>query len=137
MALRARTINELAEMICGTKGHDGPFRYRSSKYLSEFFENVGTTHHPIADPDANREVLVDHAFIIAGGTIIKGARNWLGGRLDALRRSQVTFLGRDDILRLFITSKMPMPYEADFECNMGSGDEFRFQEPYGKIDPIE
>lgn len=32
----------------------------------------------IFDPETNRRVLVDHAFIIAGGEITKAARNWLG-----------------------------------------------------------
>jgi hypothetical protein len=30
----------------------------------------------------------DHAFIVAGGEITKGARNWLGGKLDVTKRSQ-------------------------------------------------
>lgn len=69
--------------------------------------------HAIFDPDTNREVLVDHAFLVAGGTITKAARNWLGARLDASRRSQVMFLDRDDILRLFVVSNVPLPDGAD------------------------
>ena len=65
--------------------------------------------HAIFDPDANREVLVDHAFLVAGGTITKAARNWLGAQLDASRRSQIMFLDRDDILRLVIVSNVPLP----------------------------
>jgi hypothetical protein len=37
--------------------------------------------HEIFDPETNRRVLVDHAFIVAGGEITKAARNWLGGKL--------------------------------------------------------
>lgn len=56
--------------------------------------------HEIFDPETNRRVLVDHAFIVAGGTITKAARNWLGGKLDQLKRSQVIFMGRDEIMNL-------------------------------------
>ena len=37
----------------------------------------------IFDSEVNRRVLVDHAFIVAGGIITKQAKNWLGQRLDA------------------------------------------------------
>jgi hypothetical protein len=50
------------------------------------------------------KVLVDHVFIVAGGEITKAARNWLGGKLDATKRSQVMFMERDDILNLFVVS---------------------------------
>ena len=46
--------------------------------------------HEIFDPELNRRVLVDHAFIVAGGEITKQARNWLGeqaGRDEAVARS--------------------------------------------------
>lgn len=69
--------------------------------------------HAIFDPDANREVLVDHAFVIAGGAITKAARNWIGAQLDASRRSQIMFLDREDILRLFILSNTPLPAVAE------------------------
>tara|TARA_R110001583_G_scaffold193866_5_gene363494 strand:+ start:53589 stop:54536 length:948 start_codon:yes stop_codon:yes gene_type:complete len=65
--------------------------------------------HEIFDPELNRRVLVDHAFIVAGGEITKQARNWLGGKLDASKRSQVMFMDRDDILNLFITANLPLP----------------------------
>jgi len=50
--------------------------------------------HEIFDPETSRKVLVDHAFIIAGGEITKQARNWLGGKLDASKRSQILFMDR-------------------------------------------
>ena len=40
--------------------------------------------HEIFDPELNRRVLVDHAFIVAGGEITKQAKNWLGERLDSV-----------------------------------------------------
>ena len=59
-----------------------------------------------------RRVLVDHAFIVAGGEITKAARNWLGERLDASKRSQVMFMDREDILNLFIVTNVPLPAAA-------------------------
>jgi hypothetical protein len=68
--------------------------------------------HEIFDPELNRKVLVDHVFIIVGGEITKAARNWLGGKLDAARRSQILFMDREDILNLFIVTNTPMPKQA-------------------------
>ncbi len=68
--------------------------------------------HEIFDPELNRRVLVDHAFIVAGGEITKQARNWLGEKLDASKRSQVMFMDRGDILNLFITTNLPLPAKA-------------------------
>ena len=68
--------------------------------------------HEIFDPELNRRVLVDHAFIVAGGEITKQARNWVGNKLDASRRSQVMFMDRDDILNLFIVTNLPLPKGA-------------------------
>jgi hypothetical protein len=68
--------------------------------------------HEIFDPEINRRVLVDHAFIVAGGEITKQAKNWLGNKLDATKRSQVMFMDRDDILNLFIVTNLPLPKGA-------------------------
>src|SRR5690606_1573713 len=68
--------------------------------------------HEIFDPETSRKVLVDHAFIVAGGEITKQAKNWLGERLDATKRSQVLFMNRDDVLNLYITSSLPLPEGA-------------------------
>lgn len=65
--------------------------------------------HEIFDPETNRAVLVDHAFIVAGGEITKQAKNWLGQKLDASKRSQILFMDRDDILNLYIVSSLPLP----------------------------
>jgi len=69
--------------------------------------------HEIFDPETNRRVLVDHAFIIAGGEITKQARNWIGNKPDQTKRSQIMFIDRDDILNLFITSNLPLPCKAE------------------------
>lgn len=65
--------------------------------------------HEIFDPEIGKRVLVDHAFIVAGGEITKAARNWLGNKLDASKRSQVMFMDRDDILNLFVVTNLPLP----------------------------
>jgi hypothetical protein len=68
--------------------------------------------HEIFDPETNTRVLVDHAFIVAGGEITKQAKNWLGGQLDASKRSQILFMDREDILNIYITSSLPLPADA-------------------------
>jgi hypothetical protein len=68
--------------------------------------------HEIFDPETSRRVLVDHAFIVAGGEITKAARNWLGERLDSSKRSQVMFMDREDILNLFVVTNVPLPLAA-------------------------
>lgn len=68
--------------------------------------------HEIFDPETNRRVLVDHAFIVAGGEITKAARNWLGNALDAAKRSQVMFIDREDILNLYVVTNLPLPAGA-------------------------
>jgi hypothetical protein len=65
--------------------------------------------HEIFDPETSKKVLVDHAFIIAGGEITKQARNWLGGKLDASKRSQIVFMDREDILNLYVVNTLPLP----------------------------
>lgn len=67
--------------------------------------------HEIFDPEINKRVLVDHAFIIAGGEITKQARNWLGNQLDANKRSQVMFMDREDILNIFVVNGLSVPNE--------------------------
>lgn len=68
--------------------------------------------HEIFDPETNRRVLVDHAFIVAGGEITKAARNWLGNALDATKRSQIMFMDREDILNLYVVTSLPLPAGA-------------------------
>ena len=68
--------------------------------------------HEIFDPETNRRVLVDHAFIVAGGEITKAARNWIGNALDDAKRSQIMFIDRDDILNLYVVTNLPLPAAA-------------------------
>jgi hypothetical protein len=55
---------------------------------------------------------LDHAFIVAGGGITKAAKNWLGNKLDATKRSQIMFMDRDDLLNLFVVTNLPLPKGA-------------------------
>jgi hypothetical protein len=75
--------------------------------------------HELFDPEFGRKVLVDHAFIVAGDEITKAARNWLGGRLDATKRSQILFLERDDILNLYAVANLALPSGAVPAINDG------------------
>lgn len=68
--------------------------------------------HEIFDPEIGKRVLVDHAFIVAGGEITKAARAWIGNKLDVLKRSQIMFMERDDILNLFVVTNLPLPGRA-------------------------
>lgn len=68
--------------------------------------------HELFDPETSRRVLVDHAFIVAGGEITKQARNWIGGKLDASKRSQILFMDREDILNLYVVNTLPLPEGA-------------------------
>ena len=47
--------------------------------------------HPIFDPETNREVLLDHLFLISAGEITKAARAWLIKQLDAGQRRHIIF----------------------------------------------
>jgi hypothetical protein len=68
--------------------------------------------HEIFDPEVSRTVLVDHAFIVAGGEITKAARNWIGQKFDNVKRSQIMFMDRNDILNLFVVTNLPLPSAA-------------------------
>jgi hypothetical protein len=51
----------------------------SNKNIAEIYQQVlMMLGHEIFDPETNSRVLVDHAFIVAGGEITKAAKNWLG-----------------------------------------------------------
>jgi hypothetical protein len=78
--------------------------------------------HEVFDPETSKRVLVDHAFIVAGGEITKAARNWLGGKLDATKRSQIMFMDRDDILNLYVVTNLPLPNGAIPEVTITEDD---------------
>ena len=78
--------------------------------------------HEIFDPEIGKRALVDHAFIVAGGEITKAARNWLGNKLDASKRSQIMFMDRDDILNLYVVTNLPLPSGALLEMEPSDDD---------------
>jgi hypothetical protein len=82
--------------------------------------------HEIFDTEISKRVLVDHAFIVAGGTITKAARNWIGNKLDASKRSQIMFMDREDILNLFVVSNLPLPNKALSIDKLSQEDVFSF-----------
>ncbi len=84
-----------------------------SSNVAEILNQISMmTGHEIFDPEFSRKVLVDHVFIVAGSEITKAARNWLGGKLNSTKRSQVLFMERSDILNLFVVSNAPLPRGA-------------------------
>ena len=83
--------------------------------------------HEIFDPETSKKVLVDHAVIVAGGEITKQAKNWLGGKLGATKRSQILFMDREDILNLYVVSSLALPRGAKRPpSDSGAGDEIPF-----------
>lgn len=90
----------------------------SNRNISEIYNQVlMMLGHEIFDPETSKKTLVDHAFIVAGGEITKQAKNWLGQKLDATKRSQIMFMDRDDILNLFIANKLSLPSDALTEAS--------------------
>lgn len=82
--------------------------------------------HEIFDPEIGKRALVDHAFIVAGGEITKAARNWLGSKLDASKRSQIMFMDRDDILNLYVVMNLPLPAGALPKTEPADNDDLPF-----------
>ncbi|TKJ95526.1 hypothetical protein PlfCFBP13513_17005 [Plantibacter flavus] len=81
--------------------------------LAEIYQQVlMMLGHEIFDPEIGKRVLVDHAFIVAGGEITKAARNWIGNKLDQTKRSQILFMDREDILNLYVVTNLPLPAGA-------------------------
>jgi hypothetical protein len=81
----------------------------SNRNIAEIHNQVlMTLGHEVFDPETSKRALVDHAFIVAGGEITKAAKNWLGGKLDATKRSQIMFMDRDDILNLYVVTNLPL-----------------------------
>jgi hypothetical protein len=54
--------------------------------------------HPIFDPDTNKQVLLDHLYLISAGEITRPARQWLVGHLDSGHRRHIIFMDRDEFL---------------------------------------
>lgn len=69
--------------------------------------------HPIFDPEANRNVLLDHLFLISAGEITKAARSWLVGQLDTGQRRDIIFMDREELLdhaaRILLDARIDEP----------------------------
>lgn len=68
--------------------------------------------HPVHDPETNKQVLVDHVYLIAGGMITQPARMFIVGELDRESRRHIIFMDRAEIVDLFATSTIPLPEGA-------------------------
>jgi len=99
----------------------------SNSNIAEIYNQVlMMLGHEIFDPEVSHRVLVDHAFIVAGGEITKQAKNWLGEKLDATKRSQILFMDREDILNLYTVSNLPLPEGAIPKTEPNSDDDIPF-----------
>ena len=90
----------------------GAARALNSNIAEVYNQTLMMLGHEIFDPETSKKALVDHAFIVASGGITKQAKNWLGGKLDASKRSQIMFMDREDILNLYIVGNVPLPKGA-------------------------
>lgn len=90
----------------------GASRHGNTNISEIYNQTLMMLSHEIFDPEFGKRVLVDHAFIVAGGEITKQARNWLGNALDASQRRSVIFMDRNDILDLFVVTNLPLPTAA-------------------------
>ena len=62
--------------------------------------------YEIFDPEINKKVLIDHAFIISGGEITKQAKNWIVENLHNSKRSQILFMDKEEILNLYVKNNI-------------------------------
>jgi hypothetical protein len=93
----------------------------SNSNIAEIYNQVlMMLGHEVFDAETSKKALVDHAFIITGGEITKQAKNWLGQKLDASKRSQILFMDRDDILNLYTVCNIPLPSGALAEQKINS-----------------
>jgi hypothetical protein len=56
--------------------------------------------HPIFDPETNRNILIDHIYIISANVITKQAKNLLNHHLDSAARRHIIFMDREELLDL-------------------------------------
>lgn len=103
-------------------------RKGSNRNISEVYQQaLMMLGHEIFDPETSKKALVDHAFIVAGGVITKQAKNWLGQKLDATKRSQIMFMDREDILNLFTVTNLPLPSGALRGSSFAEGHDEKIQ----------
>lgn len=59
---------------------------------------------PVTDTEVNRDVLIDHVYLIASGEITKAARRLLLQQLDKEQRRHLIFMDRSELLDLLVLS---------------------------------
>lgn len=64
---------------------------------------------PVTDTEVNRQVLIDHVYLIASGEITKAARNLLLKQLDLEQRRQLIFMDRAELLDLLVLTNLDLP----------------------------
>ncbi|MFD5856086.1 hypothetical protein [Streptomyces chartreusis] len=83
---------------------------RGSANITEIINQARMAlEHPVFDPDVNRQVLIDHVYIVAGGEITKQARALIVTSLDISQRRTLMFMDRVDILDLYTVTNLPVP----------------------------
>jgi hypothetical protein len=64
---------------------------------------------PVTDTEVNRDVLIDHVYLIASGEITKTARQLLLEQLNREQRRQLIFMDRSELLDLLVLTNMELP----------------------------
>jgi hypothetical protein len=70
-------------------------------------------NHPVFDPDINKNVLLDHLFLISASEITRQARAWLIQQLDVESRRHIIFMDRDDFLNHAARIIHDIPLDSD------------------------
>lgn len=65
--------------------------------------------NPIHDDTINRNILIDHVYIISGHEITKQARHWLVEKLNQSQRRAIIFMDRSEIISLFAKIELTIP----------------------------
>jgi len=75
----------------------------------------------IFDPEINRDVRIDHMFIVASGNINEGARSYLLERIAEEKRRNLLFLDCDDVIGLARQFGLPEVKQKAILTKLGVG----------------
>ena len=84
----------------------GVSKSSNSNIAEVFNQALMMLGYEIFDPEINKKVLIDHAFIISGGEITKQAKNWIVENLHNSKRSQILFMDKEEILNLYVKNNI-------------------------------
>jgi len=120
MNFKGRNLRALAEIVIGD---NDKFQYRSSSRITEFFQecDLDFVHN-----GSTRWAWTADRLAELLSEITKQAKNWLGQKLDATKRSQILFMDREDILDLYVVSTLALPKGATPQTSDASWDEIPF-----------